>query len=234
MTSTATSFSPEHLLPVAPVCSAWQGSRPPQPTLWPHGSPPTCLWGSPGLIPHSPQTRKWRCRQGQHPVQTHCSSTRVRTSYDDSHHQRALGHTKSHAGCLPLTQNSVQPCKVGVIVHIVLLVGSALPLCEAQRGYAVYLGLHRKWGSRDLSQGLSQCSLSHLLILWAQGHLPTGFFCHCHHPENLAGGGIVSLAHQSGLPLQGSIPHPVVLQKGSRPFRAAERCGVIWKERCSP
>lgn len=38
-----------------------------------------------------------------------------------------------------------------------------------------------------------------------------GVSCHCRHPEN----------HQSGLPLQSSIPHPTFFQKCSQPFQAA-------------
>lgn len=38
-----------------------------------------------------------------------------------------------------------------------------------------------------------------------------GFSCHCQHPEN----------HQSGLPLQSAIPHPIFFQKLSQPFQAA-------------
>lgn len=50
-----------------------------------------------------------------------------------------------------------------------------------------------------------------------------GFSRHCHHPGNLAEGGIVSLTHQSGLALQGSIPHPIIFffQKVSQPCQAA-------------
>lgn len=61
------------------------------------------------------------------------------------------------------------------------------------------------------------------MTLGAQGHPPKwlDFVTTAATQETWQGAGVFYLTHQPGLPLQGSIPQPFFVQKGSQPFQAA-------------